>query len=243
MNSRKSSAVFTPWTALLLSGLVALASGCTAIGNHQEKKVKQYGVVNACIPRELQMTTMPPYVVEPPDELDIAVRPTALDVPQTTATVQADGTIDLGFVGDVYVTGLTLREVEEKIAAQLAPQAAQRKIREPIQVSVRLVNGRESKRYYVLGTVTNQSSFPITGNETVLDGILQAQLRSNSLPEKAYLVRPHPTGGKDQVFAIDWFGIKDRGETLTNYQLMPGDRLVVPGGKPPSLISTLLGGG
>jgi polysaccharide export outer membrane protein len=244
MNSRKSSAISRRLTALLLlSGLIAATSGCTAIGNHQEKKVKQYGVVNACIPRELEMTTMPPYVVEPPDELDIAVRPSALDVPQTTATVQADGTIDLGFVGDVYVTGLTLREVEEKIAAQLAPQAAQRKIREPIQVSVRLVNGRESKRYYVLGTVTNQASFPITGNETVLDGILQAQLRSNSLPEKAYLVRPHPAGGKDQVFAIDWFGIKDRGDTLTNYQLMPGDRLVVPGGKPPSLISTLLGGG
>lgn len=227
----------------LLAVWAACSSGCSAVGNHQAKKVRQYGVVNACIPRELQMTSMPPYVVEPPDELDVTVRPSSLDVPQSTVIVQADGTIDLGFAGDVYVTGLTLREVEDKIALQLTPMAAQRKVREPVQVSVRLVNGRDSKRFYVLGTVTNQASFPITGNETVLDGILQAQLRQNSLPEKAYLVRPHPAGGKDQVFAIDWFGIKDRGDTLTNYQLMPGDRIVVPGGKPPGLFSTLLGGG
>ena len=37
------------------------------------------------------------------------------------------------------------------------------------QVSVRLVNGSQSKSYYVLGTVTTQGRFPITGNETVLD--------------------------------------------------------------------------
>lgn len=241
MTSRMISAPSVPLIAAF-AALLAGVSGCTAIGNHQDKKVKQYGVVNACIPRELEMTTMPPYIVEPPDELDVVVRPSAMDVPQSTVIVQADGTIDLGFSGDVYVTGLTLREVEDKIALQLTPLAIQRKVREPVQVSVRLVNGRESKRFYVLGTVTNQSSFPITGNETVLDGILQAQLRQNSLPEKAYLVRPHPAGGKDQVFAIDWFGIKDRGDTLTNYQLMPGDRIVVPGGKPPGLFSSLLGG-
>jgi polysaccharide export outer membrane protein len=40
---------------------------------------------------------------------------------------------------------------------------------------------------------------------------------------------------------IDWFGIKDRGDTLTNYQILPGDRIVVPGTKPPGLIGSLLG--
>ena len=94
----------------------------------------------------------------------------------------------------------------------------------------------------MLGTVTTQGRFPITGNETVLDAILAAGLRTNSLPEKAYLVRPHPAGGPDQVFRIDWFGIKERGDTLTNYQVFPGDRIVVPGGRAPGLLSTLLGG-
>ena len=105
------------------------------------------------------------------------------------------------------------------------------------------MNGSQSKFFYVLGTVSNQGRFPISGNETVLDGIIAAGLRSNSLPEKSYLVRPHPNGGADQVYKIDWISIKERGDTLTNYQLFPGDRIVVPGGKPPGLLSTLLGGG
>ena len=77
----------------------------------------------------------------------------------------------------------------------------------------------------------------------IFGAILAAGLRTNSLPEKAYLVRPHPAGGPDTILKIDWFGIKDRGDTLTNYQIFPGDRIIVPGGKPPGLLSTLLGGG
>jgi len=113
-------------------------------------------------------------------------------------------------------------------------------VKEPYEVSVRLVNN-QSQYYYVLGAVGNQGRFKSTGNETVLDAILQAQLRSHSLPEKAYLARPIRPGGPDQVLKIDWFGIKDRGDTLTNYQVLPGDRIVVPGTKPPGLIGSLLG--
>ena len=224
-------------------GLVALpaTAGCGMMNKHSEKHVKQYGVVNPCIPRELKMTTMPSHVIEAPDELEISIRPTTIDFATTSTVVQSDGTIDLGFDGDIYVTGLTLREAEDKIAVALTPIARARNVREPLQVSVRLVDGKISKRFYVLGAVTNQNSYPITGNETVLDGILAAGLRSYSLPEKAYLVRPHPAGAKDQVFAIDWFGIRDRGDTVTNYQLMPGDRIIVPGGKPPGLIGSLFG--
>jgi polysaccharide export outer membrane protein len=184
--------------------------------------------------------------VEPPDELEIIVHPAPASMATMTSfVVRSDGNIDLGFAGDVYVAGLTLAQVEQKIAQHFpaAGSAGGDRRREPVEVSVRLVNGSQSKFYYVLGTVSNQGKFPITGNETVLDGIVAAGLRSNSLPEKAYLVRPHPNGGADQVYKIDWDGIKHRGDTLTNYQLFPGDRIIVPGGKPPSLMSTLLGGG
>lgn len=222
--------------------LVLVAHGCGAFSNHRDRKVPQYGGYDPNQPRELQMTTMPPYVVEPPDELEVSVRPAALDVPLTTLTVRSDGVLDLGFNGEVYVTGLTIQEVERKIAQHLAPLAAQKKVKEPVQVSVRLVNGTQTKQYYVIGTVSTQGSFPLTGSETVLDAILRAGLRSNSLPDKAYLARPHPAGGPDTVLRIDWERIK-MGDTFTNYQLLPGDRIVVPGGKPPGLISTLVGGG
>jgi polysaccharide export outer membrane protein len=186
---------------------------------------------------------MPRHVVEPPDELEISVKPTSLGLDRRTVVVQPDGVIDLDFFGDLYVAGLTLDEVEEKLNARFTAEAMRQDVRGQVQASVRLVDGRNSKRYYVLGTVSNQGTFPMTGNETVLDGILQAGLKSNSLPEKASLVRPHPAGGPDQVFAIDWCGITQRGDTTTNYQLLPGDRIIVPGGKEPGLLKTLVGGG
>ena len=228
-----------------LACLLPFATGCQLAGNHSAKHVPQLGIVDPHQPKELEMVSMPPYVVEPPDELELAIKPSIPDFTLTTVVVQADGNVDLGYAGDVYIAGLTLGQVEQKISQHLGDYSASRgrTVREPIYVSARLVNGSQSKSFYVLGTVSNQGKFPITGNETVLDGILVAGLRSNSLPEKAYLVRPHPMGGADQIFKIDWCGIKERGDTTTNYQLFPGDRIVVPGGKPPSLLGSLLGGG
>jgi polysaccharide export outer membrane protein len=234
-------------TALLVGMTIALAAaapGCSARRLRKEAdRVPTRGVVDVEQARELEKTTMPRYVVEPPDELDVTVKPTPLDWPIQTMVVQQDGFLDLGLYGDVYVVGLTLDQVEQKIAQQLAQESAQRGQRpaEPYRVSARLA-GSQSKFYYVLGTVTTQGKFPIKGNETVLDAILQAGLKSNSLPEKAYLVRPHPAGGCDQVLRIDWCAIKERGETITNYQLFPGDRVVVPGTHAPGLLGTLLGG-
>lgn len=223
-------------SALIL--IASAMSGCGLVSKHKP----QPGVVDPHQPRELEMVSMPPYVIEPPDELEISVRPAAMEMPLTTVTVQADGVVDLGFIGDVYLAGLTLAQAEQKIAEHLDPVAARRKLREPLEVSVRLVNGSQSKFYYVLGSVTTQGRFPIIGNETVLDAMIAAGLRSNSNPEGAYVVRPHPPNGASQVLKVDWEGIKERGDTMTNYQLFPGDRLVVPGGRQPGLIGSLFGG-
>ena len=227
-------------------GILPLASaltGCSGLGQkHAADRIPQPGVVDMHQPRELQMVSLPPYVVEPPDEIEVSVRPASADLATTTMTVQSDGNIDMGFAGDVYVAGLTLSQVEQKIASHLAHLGHGRSAKEPLQVSVRLTNGSQSKSYYVLGTVTTQGKFPVTGNETVLDAILAAGLRANSLPEKAYLVRPRPAGAPDLILRIDWAGIRERGDTVTNYQIFPGDRIVVPGGKAPGLLSTLLGG-
>lgn len=227
------------WASLLLLS----ATGCHGLGKkHEANRVPQFGTIDGNQPGELRKVSQSAYIIEPPDELEITAQPPFPDLGQATFIVHADGNVDLGFAGDVYVSGLTLAEAEERIAVQLNDAARDQtsKPGKPYRVSVKLTTG-QSKYYYVLGTVATQGKFKADANETVMDAILQAGLKSNSLPEKAYLVRPHPLGGQDQVFKIDWFGIRDRGDTLTNYQVFPGDRVVVPGTKPPGLISSLLG--
>src|SRR4051794_39363053 len=105
---------------ILVAGLLPLLAGCQNLGKERgARKIPQFGVVDPDQTRELQMVTLPPYVVEPPDELDVSVRPASPDLTATTVVVQADGNLDLGFAGDVYVAGLNLRQVEQKIAQQL----------------------------------------------------------------------------------------------------------------------------
>src|SRR5262245_30496250 len=244
MTSWKRSARRRRWLLLLPAfASLAASAGCSALRDAlANRRIPQLGVIDPHQPRELRMVAMPPYVIEPPDELEITVRPATPDLTTTTLTVQPDGNLDLGLLGDVYLAGLTLDQAELKIAQLLAARTPGKGPRPRYEVSVRLVNGTQSKSYYVLGTVTTQGKFPVTGNETVLDAILAAGLRSNSLPEKSYLVRPQPAGGPDIVLKIDWFGIRDRGDTLTNDQVLPGDRIIVPGGRPPSLLRSLVGG-
>jgi polysaccharide export outer membrane protein len=222
----------------------AILPACANLSRkHEARRIPEMGYIDPEQARELDKVTMPRYVIEPPDELEIAIQPQPPEWNPTAPplVVQQDGMVDLGLLGDVFVVGSTLEEAELKISDQLTFLSQQQGKNPPqrYRVSVRLANS-QSKFYYVMGAVTTQGRFPIKGNETALDAILLAGLKSNSLPEKAYLVRPHPPGGHDQVLKIDWCGIRERGDTLTNYQLFPGDRIIVPGTRPPGLIATLL---
>lgn len=223
---------------------LASVSGCAHQQRKEEQQIPQYGVVDLTQPRELDKILLPPYIIEPPDELEVLVKPSSIDVTQRLVTVQSDGVIDLGFAGEVPVVGLTLAQAESVIKTHLVGELTRgdRLPEDPVEVSVRLASASQSKFYYVIGAVSNQGPIPYKGGETVLQAILQAGLRSNSLPEKAYVSRPQRMGHPDIVLRVDWEAIRDRGDTTTNYQVFPGDRIVVPGTKERGLLQTLLGG-
>lgn len=69
--------------------------------------------------------------------------------------VQSDGTIYFPFVGQLCVEGLTVGEIQKRIAARLS-----RYIRNP-QVTVQVVKFR-NRNVYVLGEVKNPTMLPIT---------------------------------------------------------------------------------
>lgn len=139
--------------------------------------------------------------------------------------VRPDGTIAIGVYGSVRVTGLTIADAKAAIEKHLsefflAPQ---------VSVDVQAFN---SKLVYVIqdGGGAGQQVFrlPYTGNETVLDAIAQVNgLTPVSSTDNIWVARPAPPGGQPQVLPVDWRAVTALGETGTNYQLMPGDRVYV----------------
>jgi polysaccharide biosynthesis/export protein len=140
--------------------------------------------------------------------------------------VRADGTIYLGTYGSIRVTGLTLTQAKKAIEQHLT---AYLNLPE-ITLDVVAYN---SKLIYVIfdGGGVGQALYrlPVTGNETVLDAITQVNgLGPVSDQNHIWVARPAPPkGGCDQILPVDWVGITEKGQTATNYQLMPGDRVFV----------------
>ena len=85
-----------------------------------------------------------------------------------------------------------------------------------------------SMQFYVQGDVGTPGRLPWTGNETVLD-VLQfaAGLISTADPKQISLVRPARGGKPARIYKVDLEAIQEKGQVATNYQIFPGDRLIV----------------
>lgn len=232
----------------LASLALCFVCGCQTVRTPEEK------IANSNVPKEFQKVSMPDYVVEPPDLLLVEVLEALPGRPISgERLVRPDGKISLGFYGDVYVAGLTMPEVKEKIILHLRKfltdeglglvemdETGQPKVdkktgkpdlidpRDSATVFVD-VTAYNSKYYYILGDVLITGRNTITGNETVLDAInFAGGLTPTAAPQNIRLVRPAPPGACcEQVLPVNLAAITSGGDPTTNYQLMPGDRLIV----------------
>ena len=194
------------------------------------------------------------YVVEPPDVLLVEVlealpgRPISGERP-----VQPDGKISLGFYGEIYVAGLTLREVKEKVVLHLKEFIGPQKLglvvppseadegelnattkkakivapRDSNRVFVQLTKSK-SKFYYLQGAFVISGRVPVTGQERILDAVSNAGgLAPDADHHQVFLYRASPGGGPLRSLKIDIDQIMLGDDLSTNYQLLPGDRLVV----------------
>jgi polysaccharide export outer membrane protein len=180
--------------------------------------------VPPAIPRELDKHCLPPYVIEPGDVLLVAS--TDLDSPVRIPgdqPVMPDGTIALGKYGRPIVAGRTLDDAEAIVRAQVQSQNPN-----PVSISVRLAS-RQSTIFYVLGEVNSPGAFPLNGRETVLDGLLAAGGLNDRASRRDIIVsRPTRPGECRVVLPVCYREIVQLGDTSTNYQLQPGDRIYVP---------------
>lgn len=231
---------FLTWTCLGFAAatLPIVLTGCSSgpgrglslfpsQGHKLTDDAKEARDVNAhplYVPRELEKQPLPEYTVEPGDVL--TVEPVNLDSPARLPAGQPvlpDGTINLGQYGNLQVLGKTTTEIEKMVAAAVAA-----KTKDAGFISVRL-SSRQTKVYYVVGEVNAPGRFILNGNETVLDGLMQAGgLTDKASRDNIILSRPSKPNCPRMVLPVCWRQIVQLGDTTTNYQLAPGDRIYVP---------------
>ena len=210
------------------------------------------------------LQTMPDYMIEPPDLILVEVLEALPGRPISgERLVRPDGKISLGFYGEVYVAGLTIMEAKEKIVehlrkylndvtlgiAELNPETGEPKLdKEGRRVLLKDlkdtdrvfvdVTAYNSKVYYVQGAVVVPGRLPITGHETVLDALNNVGgLAPDADHHGVVLYRPQPDGTLKKL-PIDVDSITIGDDPSTNYQLRPGDRLVVGGTGEPAIDPT-----
>jgi len=220
--------------AYACAAILLVAAGCTSTSGslfrprrHKllpaAQDISRAAAGAATLPKELAKDILADYQVEPGDVL--LVEPAAADSDLRLPgdqTVQPDGTIDLGRFGQLLVAYRTVDEIRADVRARFAEQGA-----EDEKIAVRVLQ-TEGTVYYVIGEVNSPGAYPLKGHETVLDAIVAAgDLTDRANRRKIVLSRPTDAGQCPVVLPICYRHIVQMGDTSTNYQLLPGDRIFV----------------
>lgn len=139
--------------------------------------------------------------------------------------VGMDGKVTLGSYGKVQVVGMTVAEAKLAIERHLSQTLEQPEV----SVDVFAFN---SKVFYIITQGAGQGDgvarFPVTGNDTVLDAISLINGLAPTSSTRIWVARPgRDFSGCHQILPVDWYMITQCGDTQTNYQLLPGDRVYV----------------
>jgi polysaccharide export outer membrane protein len=228
---------------MLLGGLLSASlTGCTSTsglllrsGPHKILQSAEMLAGQNCRaigpPRELEKQVLDDYRVEPGDVL--VIEPVDFNSPVRLPgdlTVLPDGLVELGRYGRLPVTGMNTSEIETEVQRRIDAEHREEEGSRngSTRISVRL-DQAESKVYYVLGEVNAPGAFPIVGRETVLDAIVKAGgLADRANRHNILLSRPTPPESCREVLPICYQQIVQLGDTTTNYQVQPGDRIYVP---------------
>lgn len=131
--------------------------------------------------------------------------------------VGIDGKITLPFVEDVYVGGLTRKEIAAKVKYVLG------RYYRNIQVTVSVV-AFNSKRYYVFGEGMRIGALPYTGDVTILDVLAIVGMNPITASDEVLLVRSDAE--KPRVYTCDVDELLE-GKSKRNYQVKEDDIVVI----------------
>lgn len=215
---------------LLISAGCSTSGGSLTIFPNDHKLLKSARLVarstdRFALPRELQKVALQDYYLQPGDVVLLEIDDLATDIRlPVDQTVMPDGSIDLGKYGRPAVAGMTVEQVED-VVRTLVQIVDNRSEVPPINVRLTVA---ESAVFYVLGEVNAPGAYPLIGRETVLDALMTAGgLSARASNCEIILSRPTPAGSCRIVLPVCYSQIVQLGDTTTNYQIQPGDRVFV----------------
>lgn len=150
------------------------------------------------------LATVPVYRMGPGDTVRVSV----FSVPNLSGdfAVSDDGTISYAMLGPIKATGLTVEELRQRVAAELAKGY----VNDP-QVSAQIVTFRP---YYVMGEVSQPGRYALGDNVTALRAIATAGGLTYRASRKYVFLR---RDGRDEIkLPLD-----------SDFQVLPGDVLRV----------------
>jgi polysaccharide biosynthesis/export protein len=136
-----------------------------------------------------------------------------------TVVVRPDGVITLPLINDLHVVGLKPIELQQVLIEKLKPF-----LTEP-QVTV-IVQAIRSRKVYLVGNVSKQGSYPLDGDETVMQ-LLAASggVGPFAKADSIYILRNE---NNKQVRIPFQYKKALKGRTKEDILLQPGDVIVVP---------------
>ena len=165
-----------------------------------------------------QTTTDPSYKIGPQDLLRVDV----WKEPDITRTVpvRPDGKISLPLLNDVQAAGLTAMELAGAIREGLTKYITSPQV----TVTVTEIN---SRRFYCMGEVLKQGSYPLLPNMTALQAISSCGGFTQFAKLKGiYILRNE--NGQQKKHPFNYKDVVKGNHPEENIQLQPGDVIVVP---------------
>ena len=195
------------------------------------------------------------YVVEPPDLIFVALEKGLPGRPlDGERLVRPNGTISLGWYGDLEVAGLMVAQVKEKIIARLReflpdeqlglialdsnsapevdpttgrPKRIAAKDSKKLRVEITQCN---SKHFYIHGAVSSPGSYLFSSSDLVLPAILGAGGPSPDADLEKVVVHRADAHGVPRRIAVKVSQVSRGKGASTNFVLQPGDRFVLQPG-------------
>jgi polysaccharide export outer membrane protein len=174
--------------------------------------------VAGAVDRAKQQLSPDEYVIGEQDQLAITV----WKEPELSSTVvvRPDGKITVPLINELKVVGLTPSQLQTLLMEKLQPFLSVPQV----TVMVRQIN---SRNVYLIGEVSKEGMFPLSGSITVLQLIAQAGgLKDFAKHKGIYVLRNEQ--GKQVRLRFNYDDVIRGKNNQQNIVLQPGDTVVVP---------------